>query len=146
LSEAKGIGINMKKILIIMNVLFLCFVFSACGKKEIEDGSSHEFSDAEIASAENAIIEEFKNWEGCELIKLYYDEEKSNIEVEDYMVSGKGAVVKVEKSNIIVFFSDFNAGNCGDIGLTPNTTYTDWTWILIRDSETSEWKVDEWGY
>lgn len=29
--------------------------------------------------------------------------------------------------------------------LEPNTVYTDWNWILIRENETSDWIVDDYG-
>ena len=132
-----------------MNVLFLCFGFSACGKREIiGDDSSQKFSDAEITSAENAVIKKIEDFKGCDLVNLYYDEEKSNNAVEDYMSNGsKGSVNGVENNNIIVLFSDFKVDSKGGDGsFNPNSTYTDWMWILIRDSETSEWEVDDWGY
>lgn len=34
----------------------------------------------------------------------------------------------------------------GGSGLEPNTIYENWRWILIRDSKTSDWEIDDWGY
>ncbi|MDR3277336.1 MAG: hypothetical protein LBT12_01065 [Oscillospiraceae bacterium] len=43
--------------------------------------------------------------------------------------------------------SDFEVdASGGDGSLNPNSTYTDWSWILTRDSSSAEWRVDTWGY
>lgn len=28
----------------------------------------------------------------------------------------------------------------------PNSTYTDYNWVLIRDDKSKNWKIVEWGY
>jgi hypothetical protein len=46
-----------------------------------------------------------------------------------------------------VLLSDFNVDSSGGDGsLNPNSTYGGWNWILIRDSKTGNWRVDDWGY
>jgi hypothetical protein len=44
-------------------------------------------------------------------------------------------------------FSDFYVDSSGGDGsFNPDYTYTDWNWILIRNSENDKWKVYDWGY
>lgn len=33
----------------------------------------------------------------------------------------------------------------GDRDFNTNSTYSNWNWILIRDSKTGNWKVDDWA-
>jgi len=143
----------MKRALMIVLVFTLCLGLSSCVKSKttnnvkIDYGTSTVFSDSEIKSAVNTVIKKFKDFKGCDLQKLYYDEEKSNDVVQGYMSGGKGSINGVKEENVIVLFSDFRVDSSGGDGsLNPNSTYTDWNWILIRDSKTSEWKVDGWGY
>jgi hypothetical protein len=110
-------------------------------------GPSDKFSEAEIRGAMDRAIAKFRDFEGCELTKLWYDEEKSNAQIKSYMTGGHGSVNGVSKDNVIVLYSDFTVDSSGGDGsLNPNSTYSDWMWILIRDSGKSEWRVDDWGY
>ncbi|HML37772.1 MAG TPA: M56 family metallopeptidase [Bacillota bacterium] len=111
--------------------------------------SSHsdKFSEEEIRDAMESVIAKFGSFKGCELTKLWYDEEKSNNQIKSYMTGGRGSVNGVSEGNVIVVYSDFSVDSSGGDGsLNPNSTYTDWCWILIRDSGKGEWKVDDWGY
>lgn len=131
------------------------FMVIGCSQKEAGQGhdfvvsidESVKFSKVEIDDAINCVNEKFKDFKGCKLTKLWYDEERSNDFMEGYFTSGKGAVNGVKAENVIVLLSDFDVDSSGvDGSLNPNSTYNDWNWILIRDSKTSEWKVDDWGY
>ncbi len=108
---------------------------------------SDRFSPEEIRDAMVSVIIKFRDFEGCELIDLWYDEEKSNHQIESYMAGGHGSVNGVSKDNVIVLYSDFTVDSSGGDGsLNPNSTYANWCWILIRDSGEGEWRVDDWGY
>ncbi|EQK46689.1 hypothetical protein C671_1431 [[Clostridium] bifermentans ATCC 19299] len=49
--------------------------------------------------------------------------------------------------NVIVLFSDFDVDGSGkNPVLEPNSTYTDYNWVLIRDDKSKNWKIVEWGY
>lgn len=110
--------------------------------------SSDKFSEAEISDAMYSVMDKFDNaFKGCELTKLWYDEEISNAQVESYMTSGRGSFNGINKNNVIVLLSEFNVDSSGGDGsLNPNSTYNNWMWILIRDSDKGEWRVDDWGY
>lgn len=63
------------------------------------------------------------------------------------MKNGRGSVNGAKAENVIVFLSNFDVGSSdGDGTLNLNSTYSDWKWILIRDSKTGNWKVDDIGY
>lgn len=143
----------MKKIIISICLILLVFSLVSCkqaGKTDnvvVSIGESHKFSEIEIKNAVNCVKEKFKDFEGCNLTKLWYDEEKSNKFIEGYMSNGRGSDNGVKAENVIVLLSDFDVDSSGGDGsLNPNSTYSDWNWILIRDSKTENWRVDDWGY
>lgn len=110
-------------------------------------GASSKFTQEDISSAVQQVQQKFKDFEGCKLTKLWYDEEKSNHFIEGYLQHGKGATNGVTASNVVVLLSDFDVDSSGGDGsLNPNSTYTDWNWILIRDNSDQPWRVDDWGY
>ncbi|WP_345788634.1 DUF4829 domain-containing protein [Desulfitobacterium chlororespirans] len=111
-------------------------------------GESTKFSKEEVQTAVNCVIENFEeSFKGCYLLKLWYDEKESNSEFVTYMSFGKGSVNGVKKENVIVLFSNFYVGGTGGKGsLNPYSLYNDRNWILIRDSESGNWRIDDSGY
>lgn len=135
--------------------LLFCFLlsFTACshnpGKADdvkVTIGESVDFSKDEIQKAVNAVTHKFRDFEDCELLSLWYDEQESDDEVQAYLLSGRGSVNGAKAENVIVLFSDFYAGENAEGGFNPDSDYEGWNWILIRDSKTSDWRVDDWGY
>lgn len=119
----------------------------AIGGVNIKIGNSEKFSSAEIQDAIDAVLNKFKDFHGCSLTDLYYDESKSNSEIKSYMAHGHGSKNGVEENNVIILLSNFTVDSSGGDGsLNPDSTYTNWMWILIRDSQAGGWKVDDWGY
>ena len=109
-------------------------------------GDSAKFSEDELQDAVDCILEKFWDFEDCDLQRLWYDEERSDKQVQSYMTNGKGSENGVEEGNVIVLFSDFRVGWSAGGGWNPGSNYTDWMWILIRDGEEGEWRADDWGY
>lgn len=147
----------MKKLLsflCLFSVMFsMMFSLVACkqvGKTNhvaVNIEKSDKFSEEEINDAINCVKKKFKDFDGCNLTKLWYDEEKSNRFIGGYLENGKGSVNGAKAEDVIVLLSDFEVDSSGGDGsLNPNSTYTGWNWILIRDSKTGNWKVDDWGY
>ena len=143
----------MKRITALFLLFTLCISLSACknsGKTnnaEIDYGSSIKFNEAEIKSAVDTVLIKFKDFDGCDLKKIYYDESKSDSQVEGYLSNGRGSDNGAKKENVIILFSDFYVDSSGGDGsFNPDSTYTNWMWILIRDSADDKWKVDDWGY
>ena len=45
----------------------------------------------------------------------------------------------------MVLYSDFDVDSSGGDGsLNPNSTYTDWSWVLVRENG-GAWKIATWG-
>ena len=108
---------------------------------------SDKFSEKEINNAINCVKKKFKGFGGCSLTKLWYDEKKSNDFIQGYLSNGKGSLNGIKAENVIVLLSDFDVNSSGGDGsFNPNSTYSHWSWTLIRDSKTGTWKVDDWGY
>jgi len=143
----------VKRVLALLILILFCLSLSACSPKEetdnrIDYGTSTKFSQTEIKAAADAALAAFgdKDFKGCTLIRLWYDEARSDKEIQIYMAGGRGSVNGVDPENAIILFSDFSTDSTVAHSFNPNDTYTDWMWILIRDSKTDKWKVDDWGY
>ena len=93
------------------------------------------YSQEEIESAIEVIKRDFENdWNGCTLNTIYYaGDEVCADETRDRGVK------------TIVLISDFTTGNYDFGSLITNYTYTNWSWILIRD-EDGGWKHIDHGY
>ena len=146
----------MKRVITLLFTFALCLPIAACkgigttNNVEVDYGSSVFYSDAEIKSAFEAVLTKFRDFEGCDLRNLWYDEERSDRIIQLDISSGGGNTIKnsgAEPENIIILFSDFYVdATGGDGSFNPDSTYTDWSWILIRDSGNGKWKIAEWGY
>jgi hypothetical protein len=148
----KGKG-YMKKMIFSLCLVLVVFSLAACkqvGKTNnvvVSIEKSNKFSEEEINDVINSVKIKFKDFEGCNLTKLWYDEEKSNKAIEGYLINGKGSVNGVKAENVVILLSSFDVDSTGGDGsFSPNSTYSYWNWILIRDSKTGKWKVDDWGY
>jgi len=142
-----------KKLLSVLTILILAIGVSACAEDvtdidgiEINIGSSADFSNREIMDAVHLVIKEF-DFAGCTLTHLWYDEEESATMVGQYMRGGRGSSNGVLRENVIVLLSNFDVdSSVVNSPLNPDSTYTNWNWILIRDSKNAPWRVDDWGY
>ena len=118
----------------------ICFILVACNSGKVSDvkvtiGDSNKFSETEIKEAISLVKTKFKDFKGCNLKKLWYDEEKSD------------ANVKGESENTIVLLSNFETDKSAvSQGFNPNSNYVNWMWILTRESKSENWKVTDWGY
>lgn len=143
----------MKKMIFFLSLILVLFSLIACKKVGITNNvvvsieKSDKFSEEEITDAINCVKKKSKDFDGCNFTELWYDQEKSNNILKGYLENGKGSVNGVKVENVIVLLSTFDVDSSGGDGsLNPNSTYSNWNWILIRDSKTGNWKVDDWGY
>lgn len=98
------------------------------------------------ADIEKCIRKEFATFEEArELIGLWYDKERSEHEIDMYFEYGNASHNGVKRENIIFIMSDFTTGE-NAVSMMPNSIYTDWKWILLRDDPDSPWVVADWGY
>jgi len=119
----------------------------ACTKTGKDIGALAKFTQAEIEEAMDCAKEAFALYEGCELVEMWYDEAQSDKAVAQYMTGGRGAVNGVLADDVLVLFSDFMVD---ESGITPvlnaGEMYMNYMWIMVRDSETGAWTVDDRGY
>ena len=135
----------MRKIKVLLS-LVLCLVFlTACGGGDISEagrqmGESARYAKAEISRAMDQVEDHFRNeFDGCKLLNLRYDEEKTRAEAEEWAAQ-YGAV------EAIVLLSDFEVDSSGGDGsLNPDSTYRNWKWVLTRN-EKGAWELKTWGY
>ena len=102
---------------------------------------SEIYSKQDIAYAMDVVEDKFKSdFKGCKLTDLWYDK-KINSSLSDEWAD------RYDADEAIVLLSNFNVDSSGGDGsLNPNSTYTDWQWILVRDKGSSTWKLETWGY
>ena len=135
----------MKKIKALLS-LVLCLVFlTACGGGDVRGagrqmGESERYSRAEIARAMDQAEDHFrKEFDGCKLLNLRYDEEKTLAEAEEW-------AAQYGADEAIVLLSDFEVDSSGGDGsLKPDSTYRNWKWVLIRNRREA-WELKTWGY
>ncbi|WP_053075096.1 hypothetical protein [Ornithinibacillus californiensis] len=129
----------------ILTIMF----YSQAGKTsnvQVSIGDSSKFTEKEINEAVDAVKKKFRSFEGCELTDLWYSEAESDRYSRDYLTYGKGSD-DMKDENVIVLLSNFIVdASGGDGSFNPNSTYVDWQWILVRDSKSDKWRVDDWGY
>ncbi len=125
--------------------LLLCLGLAACNGGNAKDAKTHEvaselYSQKEIDSAIEAIKTEFsRNWSGCTLTEIYYAGDSVSAEHQDWADRNNA-------DDVIVLLSSFKVDSSGGDGsLNPNSTYKDWSWILVRTGN-GKWVHVDHGY
>lgn len=102
-------------------------------------GESEVYSESEIKSAMNVVIGKFRSdFDGCTLLELAYDEERTLQEMERNAEDG-------ETGDVMVLISSFKVGDKSDGSWSPNMTYDGWSWELTR-SGLGGWKLTNYGF
>lgn len=118
----------------ILIVLLSIMFYSQVGKTnnvQVSVEQSTKFSEEEINEAIVTVKKKFKEFRGCELTELWYSESSNGMKDE----------------NTMILLSNFKVNSSGGDGsFEPNSTQSDWKWILRRDSKNDNWRVDAWGY
>lgn len=134
----------MNKIICIMLCILLVFCLSACGG-DVSEVKTHNveseiYSEDDIKAAIDTIKREFMSiWKGCTLTEIYYAGDDYTKEYEDL-------VDRYNVDEVIVLLSSFDVDSSGGDGsLNPNSTYSDWNWILVR-TYGGKWQHVDHGY
>ncbi|MBK1812318.1 DUF4829 domain-containing protein [Clostridium sp. YIM B02505] len=142
----------MRKVIMSLCTILLLLSLVACKSNNassnltVDNGQSTKFTKEEVNKAIDCVKNNFA-FKGCTLTKVWYDEEKSDSIAKSYMSNGRGAVNGVKSENVIVLLSNFDVDGSGENPvLNPNSTYSDYQWILIRDKKNSKWTIDDKGY
>jgi len=143
----------MKNMKIIFSICtLLVFVFSIYLYKHLTDPvqvrieKSNKFTEGEIKSAIINLKRKF-NFKGCELTDIWYTEKQSKILTEAYLKNGGGSENGIKEENVIVLLSNFNVNSSGGDGsFEPNSTQSNWSWTMNRDSKKEKWRIVSSGY
>lgn len=119
--------------------LAVLVLLSGCGKvsgvKETI-GPSAIYSEREIQSAMDVVKRQFATgFEGCTLLELWYDEEVSLKQAEEW-------AAQYEAKEAIVLLSDFYVTK--NPTFSSNSTMKNWGWILVRNN--GGWELKTSGY
>lgn len=134
----------MKKIVCTMLCVLLVFSLSACGgdisRVNTHNVNSEIYSQEDINAAIDTIKKEFMmNWGGCTLTEIYYAGDDSSKDHQDWADRNNA-------DEVIVLLSSFDVDSSGGDGsLNPNSTYSDWSWILVRTNG-GKWQHVDHGY
>ena len=125
----------MKKIVCIISCILLTLGLSACGGDV--SGAETKSVDSEVYSQED--IDAAVGWNGCTLREIYYAGDDSIEPHQDW-------AERNDADEVIVLLSSFDVDSSGGDGsLNPDSTYSDWKWILVR-SDGGKWKHVDHGY
>lgn len=134
----------MRKGMLAALLVLVVLAFCACGGK-VSDAKTHTadselYTQEEITDAIDAIKKEFRaEWSGCTLTEIYYAGDETSQEHQDW-ADRNGA------DEVIVLLSSFDVDSSGGDGsLNPNSTYANWSWILVRTNK-GQWKHVDHGY
>ena len=135
---------RMKKIFVFVLILMCSLSLVACGGNvencKITECSSEIYSDAEMESAIRVVKNYFRmNFEGCTLTEIGY---LGDDQLDEYLEFAE----RNNADDVIVLVSTFQVdASGGDGSLNPNSTYTNWEWILVR-SNGGMWRHVDHGY
>ena len=123
----------------------LALFLSACGggnasEVQVITGESEIFTEREIEDAMEVAMNHFRReFDGCTMTKIEYNESQSRgaaAEWAQYYGADEG----------IVLYSSFDvAASGGDGSFNPNSTYSNWQWVLTRNKG-ENWVLRTWGY
>ena len=135
----------MKKWIVLCALMIAIVCLTGCGGNvrhvQILDWKPSElYSDREIQSAIDVIQNEFDfSWSGCTLTEITYAGDEVSLEHRQW-------AERHNADEVIVLISSFDVDSSGGDGsLNPNSTYTRWIWILVRDKN-GKWKHVDHGY
>lgn len=107
---------------------------------KITEYTSEKYSNDEIKDAIDIAIDYFtKEFEGCTLTEITYLGDDENDDWQEFADRNNA-------TDVIVLVSSFDVdASGGDGSLNPNSTYTNWKWILVR-TDGGKWKHVDHGY
>ena len=135
----------MKKCFVLFLSMILLAGLSGCGGnvrnvKILEWKPSELYRDKDISDAIHVIMKEFDlSWKGCTLKEITYAGDEKTLAHQQWDE-------RHDADEVIVLISSFDVDSSGGDGsLNPNSTYTRWSWILVRDKN-GKWKHVDHGY
>ena len=126
-------------------ILILLSFLAGCTKGNVSNvefilGESARYAESEIQDAMDVAASHFKKeFEGCTLLTMEYDEAKSERSASAW------AETFGAKEGIVLLSSFKVDEKGGDGSLNPGDIYRNWQWILVR-SDGGDWELKTWGY
>ena len=119
--------------------LALLILLSGCGKVSGVDetiGPSAIYTEREIQSAMDVVKRQFSTgFEGCTLLELWYDEEVSLKQADEW-------AEQYQAKEAIVLLSNFYVTK--NPTFSPMSTIKNWSWVLVRSH--GGWELKTSGY
>lgn len=134
----------MKRLLYLVLAAMLALSLTGCGRIsstiEITCDTSKVYSTADIHDAMDVVKNVFRrHFDGCTMTAIGYIGDEKQKMMEEY-------ALQYGVEEVIVLVSDFKTGRTGGDGsLTPDNTYRNYKWILLRDRNGS-WSHADHGY
>ena len=132
----------MKRILSLLLIFVPLLSFTSCGTLnfvDIEEFSSEIYTDRDITSAMEIVLEEFQGKNDRILLSLSYIGDSKISDYADWAVRNNA-------DDVIVFLTDYYVSFFSDTP-TQNTAseYENWKFILVRTNG-GEWEIVDQGY
>lgn len=132
-----------------IKILPLLFVFIStllsCGYPDgnidnvtINISQSSYYTQDEIQSAVDAVLQSFKSYSDCKLSVIYYTDSDCR-----YISETHASNLKISASNVITIRGSFSSGQrtLKTPYILSNETYDNYIWCLSRIDENSEWTI-----
>jgi len=140
------LGIVVAVILVALTVLSLLVYnyksksATSAGTGEPVAATAQAYGEQDIHDAMAIVRELFqRNFKGCTLTDLWYD---ADVSVPESDIWAK----QYDADEAILLLSNFDVDSSGGDGsLNPNSTYSNWEWILVRNKGQA-WELKTWGY
>ena len=106
-------------------------------------GYSALYGGETIGKAFDAVEQAFsEDFAGCELLELRYDADVENKYADETM-----RYWQAHGQELLILESSFRTDETvAGSGFSPNHTYKDWQWHLVRAQDGTGWEVVDWGY
>lgn len=94
-------------------------------------------------TAFDAVEQKFsEGFAGCTLLELRYDANVENKYADETM-----RYWQEHQQELLILESSFRTDETvAGSGFSPNHTYKDWQWHLVRAQDGTGWEVVDWGY
>ena len=135
---------SMNKLIRIIACMLLVFLTAGCrgdvSNVKVLEYKSDIYSEEEIEEAIEVVKKYFRSeFSGCTLTEITYAGDDKILSYEDWATRNDG-------DEVIVLISSFDVdASGGDGSLNPNSTYSNWNWILVRNND-GKWRNVDHGY
>lgn len=134
----------MNKLIRIIACMLLVLLTAGCrgnvSDVKVLEYKSDIYSEEEIEEAIEVVKKYFRSeFSGCTLTEITYAGDDKILSYEDW-------ATKNDADEVIVLISSFDVdASGGDGSLNPNSTYSNWSWILARRNG-EKWQHVDHGY